>query len=60
MDELTRAKSNLSMHAQVANVGLTHTVEDIVVANAAIVDRINLLLQQVFGEGRGLKTKPSR
>jgi hypothetical protein len=45
MDDLTRAKSNLSMHVQVANFGLTHTVEDIVVANAAIVDRINLLLQ---------------
>jgi hypothetical protein len=55
MDEFIRAKSNLSMHAQVANVGLIRTVEDIVVVNTAIVDRINLLLQQVIGEGRGLK-----
>jgi hypothetical protein len=55
MDELTRAKCNLSLRIQVANVGPTGTVEDIVVANAAVVDRINLLLQQVFGEGRGLK-----
>ena len=44
MDELTRAKSKLSLHVQAANVGLTRTVEDTVVAKAAVVDRINLLL----------------
>jgi hypothetical protein len=44
IDELTRAKSNLSLHVQVANVGLTRTVGGIVVANAAVVDRIDLFL----------------
>lgn len=55
MDELTRAKTNLSLRLKVANVGLTRTVENTIVANTAVVERINNLLEQVFGEGRGLK-----
>jgi hypothetical protein len=35
MNELTRAKSNLSLRLQVANVGLTRTVENTIVANVA-------------------------
>jgi hypothetical protein len=55
MDELAHAKSDLSVRIQVANVGLTRTVEDTIVANAAAIDRIDQLLVPVFGEGRGLK-----
>ncbi|KAF2184493.1 hypothetical protein K469DRAFT_634037 [Zopfia rhizophila CBS 207.26] len=55
MDELGRAKSSLSLRIQVANVGLTRIVGNTLVANAEVVNRVDLVLQQVFGEGRGLK-----
>jgi hypothetical protein len=47
--------SDLSLRVQVANVGLTRTVGDKLVANAEVIGRVDLVLQQVFGEGRGLK-----
>lgn len=55
MNDLGRAKSNLSLHLQVANVGLTRSVENTIVADAEVIRRIDRLLQQVFGEGRGLQ-----
>jgi hypothetical protein len=55
MNELSRAKSNLGLRLQVANVGLTRTVENTITANAEVVSRIDLLLQQEFGKGQGLK-----
>jgi flagellar hook-basal body complex protein FliE len=55
MDALGHAKSDLSLHVQVANVGLIRTVGDKLVANAEVIGRVDLVLQQVFGEGRGLK-----
>lgn len=55
VDQLTRGKINLSLCIQVANVGLTRTAENAIVANTAIITRVNDMLQQVFGEGRGLK-----
>ncbi|KAL9119463.1 MAG: hypothetical protein Q9187_003984 [Circinaria calcarea] len=55
MNKLSRANSSLSLHIQVANVGLMRTIRDNFVANAEVVNRIDLVLQQVFGEGRGLK-----
>lgn len=66
MDELGHEKSSLSLYIQVANVGLTRTVEDTTTANAEVVNQINLVLQQVFGEGRDLelaellKNRPAR
>jgi hypothetical protein len=55
MDELGHAKSGLSLHIQVANVGLTQTVRDKLVVNAEVVYRVDHFLQQVLGEGQGLK-----
>jgi len=55
MDALGHAKSDLSLHVQVANVGLIRTVGDKLFANAEVIGRVDLVLQQVFGEGRGLK-----
>ncbi|KAH7357567.1 hypothetical protein BKA66DRAFT_538414 [Pyrenochaeta sp. MPI-SDFR-AT-0127] len=55
MAALGSAKSSLSLCIQVANAGLKRTVENTVVANAEVVKRIDYILQQVLGEGRGLK-----
>jgi hypothetical protein len=55
MTELGRAKSSLILRIQVANVGLTRGVEEAIVANADVINRIHTLLQQTFGAGRGLK-----
>jgi flagellar hook-basal body complex protein FliE len=55
MNALGHATSNLSLHVQVANVGLIRTVEDQLVANAEVISRVDNVIQQVFGEGRGLK-----
>jgi hypothetical protein len=55
MNELSRAKSSLGLRLQVANVGLTRTVENTITANAEVISRIDILLQQVFGEGQRLK-----
>ncbi|KAI9730889.1 MAG: hypothetical protein M1834_005607 [Cirrosporium novae-zelandiae] len=55
MDELSRAKSNLSLYIQVANVGLTCTVEGIFIVNAIAVSRIDSLVQQILGQGQGLE-----
>jgi hypothetical protein len=49
MDEISRAKSDLSLHIQVANVGLTKVVGDRFVANMKEVRRIEDILQQSFG-----------
>lgn len=55
INELCRAKSSLTLRIQVANVGLTRNVGDTVVANTAAIHQVDVLLQEVFGEGRGLK-----
>lgn len=55
MNKLARARSELGLHIQVANVGLTRIFGDKLVANTEVVRRVNFVLQQVFGEGRGLK-----
>lgn len=55
MNELSGAKESLSLRIQVANVGLSRTANGALVANAAVVERIDLHLQQILGEGRGLK-----
>jgi len=55
MDDLDRAKSNICLCIQLANVGLTRTINNTVLANAKVVNRIDNLLVRVIGEGRGLK-----
>ncbi|KAK1144194.1 hypothetical protein N8T08_005607 [Aspergillus melleus] len=55
MNQLIRAKLDLSLKIQVANVGLTRSVGDRMVVNVATIDRIDSLLQSTFGEGKGLK-----
>jgi hypothetical protein len=52
MGEPTRAKSSLSLRIQVANVGLLRT--SLLLMPQSLIES-NLLLQQVFGEGRELK-----
>ncbi|KAI9898658.1 hypothetical protein N3K66_007018 [Trichothecium roseum] len=53
--ELGRAKANISLHIQVANVGLTSTVEKTVMLNSETVKRVDRLIQNTLGPGRGLK-----
>jgi hypothetical protein len=55
MSDLDRAKSDLSLRVQLANVGLTRMVHDTVLANAKIIDRIDGLLTDVLGEDHGLR-----
>lgn len=55
IDELTRAKSNLGLRIQVANVGLTRNVEGSLTVNSAILHRVDEALQVALGEGQGLK-----
>lgn len=55
MTNLDRAKANLSLRVQLANVGLTRMVHDTVLANVEVIHRIDLLLAEVFTESHGLK-----
>jgi hypothetical protein len=55
MTDLDRAKANLSLRVQLANVGLTRMVHDTVVVNVEVIDRIDRLLAAVFRESHGLK-----
>lgn len=55
MEEVARAKSDLSLHIQVANVGLTKTISDGLAVNAGLVRRVDSILQQVLGKGQGLE-----
>ena len=59
MDELMKglrnAKSNLSLHIQVAHVGLTRTASQALAVDPNIVERIDKLLQKRLGEGKGLR-----
>jgi len=55
MVELDRAKFNLSLRIQLANVGLTRMVHNSVLANVEVVNRIDRLLTEVIGETHGLK-----
>ncbi|KFY97525.1 hypothetical protein V498_02017 [Pseudogymnoascus sp. VKM F-4517 (FW-2822)] len=55
MRELSRAKSDLELRINVAHVGLTRTLQNTLIANTTIVERVDVLVQSVLGEGRGLK-----
>ena len=55
MDHLDRVKSDICLCIQFANVGLTRTLGNTVLANAEVIHRIDSLLVQVIGEGQGLK-----
>lgn len=55
MHDLQLAKGSLILKIQVAHVGLTRSVGDAVLVNCEIVERVNELLQQILGEGKGLK-----
>jgi hypothetical protein len=55
MADLDRAKADLSLRVQLANVGLTSMLHDTVLANAKVIDRMDRLLSELFGEHQGLK-----
>ncbi|KUI67681.1 hypothetical protein VM1G_03592 [Cytospora mali] len=55
MDGLNIAKGNLILKIQVAHVGMTRAYGNAVLVNCEIVERVNALLQQILGEGKGLK-----
>lgn len=55
MIDLDRAKANLSLRVQLANVGLTRMVHDTVLANIEVINRIDRLLAMVFRKSHGLK-----
>ncbi|KUI55297.1 hypothetical protein VP1G_02713 [Cytospora mali] len=55
MNGLNLAKGNLILKIQVAHVGMTRAYGNAVLVNCEIVERVNALLQQILGEGKGLK-----
>lgn len=56
MEKLERAKPNLGLSLHVAHiVGVTRMVGDSVAINMDILNRIDKLLRNVFGEDGGLK-----
>lgn len=55
MHDLHLAKGSLILKIQVAHVGLTRSVGDAVLVNCEIVERVNAVLQQILGEGKGLR-----
>jgi len=54
MINLTNAKSELAIHIQLANVGLTRA-RGALIANTEVINRINSLLLYVLGAEKGLK-----
>ena len=55
MANLDRAKADLSLRVQLANVGLTRMVHNTVLANVEVINRIDRMLAEVLGESHGLK-----
>lgn len=55
MSDLSRAESNLALRINVAHVGMTRTLHNTMVANTAVVERVDALVQSVLGGDRGLK-----
>ena len=55
MTKLSRVKSNLFLHIQVAAVGVSSTFGEAIVANTEVIHRIDRTLQQIMGVGQGLK-----
>jgi hypothetical protein len=55
MTDLDRAQAALSLRVQLANVGLTRMVHNTILANAEAINRIDQRLNEIFGDGRGLK-----
>jgi hypothetical protein len=55
MTELDRAKSSISVRLQLAILGITRKNGDIVLANAAVIHRMDNMLEDFFGKGQGLK-----
>lgn len=55
MTDLDRAKADLSLRVQLANVGLTRIVHDTVLANVEVINRVDRLLAEVFKESHSLK-----
>lgn len=48
-------KTNLLIHIQVAGVGLMIDKHNNLVANSTIINRVDHVIQEVLGDGRGLK-----
>jgi hypothetical protein len=55
MSELESAKSSLVLHIQVAHVGVSRSTQDDLVANVALIRRVDATLEKVFGDGQGLR-----
>jgi hypothetical protein len=55
MDEVYRAKANLCLRIQVASVGVISEVGNSVLANAAVIKRIDRTLKSIWGEEGGLR-----
>lgn len=55
MGKVGRAKSNISLKIQVVHVGLTQSLGDIVLVNCEVVEALDRKLQELLGEGNGLK-----
>ncbi|CZT06718.1 uncharacterized protein RAG0_12384 [Rhynchosporium agropyri] len=55
MSDFSRTKFNLSLRVQLANVGLTQMVQNTVIANVEVVNRIDRRLGEVAGGTYGLK-----
>ncbi|KAI3394131.1 hypothetical protein diail_3184 [Diaporthe ilicicola] len=55
MGKVGRAKANISLKIQVVHVGLTRSLGDVVLVNCEVVEALDKKLQELLGEGNGLK-----
>jgi hypothetical protein len=55
MARLNRAKQDLILQIQVANVGLTKSVNNAILVEVATVNKIQALLEDTLGEGKSLR-----
>ncbi|KAJ5390782.1 uncharacterized protein N7496_001850 [Penicillium cataractarum] len=55
MVRLGRAKQDLILQIQVANVGLAKSINNTLLVEMATVNKLHALLQETLGEGKGLK-----
>ncbi|RAK72390.1 uncharacterized protein BO72DRAFT_463071 [Aspergillus fijiensis CBS 313.89] len=54
VDQIYRAKADLTVLIQVAGVGLVRTTDNTLAANTEIINRVDRHIREVLGDGRGL------
>ncbi|PYI17757.1 hypothetical protein BO99DRAFT_414081 [Aspergillus violaceofuscus CBS 115571] len=55
VDQIDRAKADMTVLIQVAGVGLVRTTDNTLAANTEVIQRVDRHIREVLGDGRGLK-----